>query len=85
MPKCSHCKTDFKNKSEFRVRGSKRYSPYCTLCRDIAEQKKATEDDNGIRPYTEHEEKLVKRYLKKLKAKEKKEKLPITHGKIICP
>ena len=79
MPKCSHCKTDFKSKSEFRIPNTSRYSPHCTMCRGIAIIK--SEDGNCARKYTDKEKKLVKRFLNKMSAKEKREKLPISKGK----
>lgn len=84
MPKCNHCKKDFTSKSEFKLKGVNRYSPYCTLCRDIATVK-VSEDGKIARAYSPHEEKLIKKYLKSLSAKEKREKLPVSRGKIIVP
>lgn len=77
---CQYCKREYPLK-DFKIKTSNSYSSHCTTCRGLFEAKDK-EDEQSVRELSDKEIKLQKRFIKSLKAKERKEKLNITKGKI---
>lgn len=78
--KCNYCRNEFP-KNEFRIKNTHRHSPYCLTCRDSAEIKEKVQAiGNVARALNTHEHELIKKFVKKLTKKQKKEKLPISLG-----